>query len=361
MLLKGSLTYEDYKKLFDSKIILSNHFNLNQLQPSSIDLTLSDECYEIKSSFLSPNDNIRNKLNSFIKKKINLKHGYTLKKNITYLINLNEKLKLPKKIFGKCNPKSSTGRLDIFCRTIFDYCNEYEKIPFEYSGEIFLEVTSRAFNIKLKQGDSLNQMRLVKGKNIILDDNQLHNYHIKHPIIFNSSNKPIVPKVSNGLKISVDLKSNNSIVAYKAKEKAPVLIFNKTKAHRINDFWEPLINKNNSLMIDPGKFYILKSKEKIKIPKTMAGEMIPYDTAIGDFRAHYAGFFDPGFGENNGSHAVLEVRTNEVSFTLEDGQIIATLLYENLNKIPEVTYGSKINSNYQNQDLALSKHFNVLD
>ena len=360
-MLNGSLIYDDYKKHFNSNLIFSNNFNLNQLQPSSIDLTLSDECFEIRSSFLSPKNKVRNKLSNFIKKKINLKNSYTLKKNVIYLIKLNEELRLPKNIFGKCNPKSSTGRLDIFCRTIFDFCNEYEKIPFEYNGEIFLEITSRAFDVKLQQGDSLNQIRLVKEKNNILNDNQLYFYHNKDPIIFDSSNNCIVPTISNGLKISVDLKSNNSIVAYKAKKKSPVLIFSQKKKHKVNDFWEPIKNQDNSLMIIPGEFYILKSKEKIKIPKTMAGEMTPYDTSIGDFRVHYAGFFDPGFGENNGSYAVLEVRTNEVSFTLEDGQIIATLLYENLNKIPKVTYGSDINSNYQNQNLALSKHFNVID
>ena len=132
----GSLTYNDYKKLFYSKIIFSNNFKINQLQPSSIDLTLSDECYEIKSSFLSPNNKVKDRLSDFIKKKIILQNGYTLKKNITYLIKLNEELRLPKNIFGKCNPKSSTGRLDIFCRTILDFCDEYEKIPFEYNGEI---------------------------------------------------------------------------------------------------------------------------------------------------------------------------------------------------------------------------------
>ena len=356
----GSLIYDDYKKLFNTKIVTSNNFNLNQLQPSSIDLTLSNECYEIKSSFLSPNDTVRNKLKNFIKKPIKLQDGYILKKNIIYLIKLNEELRLTKNIFGKCNPKSSTGRLNIFCRTILDYCDEYEKIPFEYNGEIFLEVTSRAFDVKLQQGDSLNQMRLTNQKKNILDDKILLSYHDKDPIIFDSSSNSITPIILNGLKISVDLKSNNSIVAYKAKKESPVLIFNQKRKHEVNEFWEPIKNHNNSLMINPGEFYILKSKEKIKIPKSMAGEMIPYDTAIGDFRVHYAGFFDPGFGENKGSYAVLEVRTNEVPFTLEDGQIIATLLYENLNAIPEITYGKAINSNYQNQKLELSKHFNVI-
>ena len=356
---KGALIYDDYTKLINNKIIFSKNFNYKQLQPSSIDLTLSDECYEINSSFLSSNNKIKNKLNKFLIKKISLKKGYVFKKNKTYLVRLNEELKLPKNIFGKCNPKSSTGRLDIFCRTILDFSNEYEKIPFGYNGEMFIEITSRAFNIKFHKGDSLNQMRLVYKKNNLIDDKKLSLYNKDKPIIFCLENKNLSTYISNGLKITVDLKSNNSIIAYKAKKKSPVLIFNK-KNHSIKDFWIPIKNKDDSLTIKPGQFYILKSKEKIKIPNNMAAEMIPYDTAIGDFRAHYAGFFDPGFGGKLGSHAVLEVRTNEVSFTLEDGQIIATLLYEYLKKDPKITYGKKINSNYQNQNLALSKHFNVI-
>jgi len=359
-MLSGPFTYNDYKKFVNSKIIFSKNFKQNQLQPSSIDLSLSKECYEISSSFLSPNSKVRNKLNNFINKKINLQNGYIFKKNITYLVKLNEELKLTKKIFGKCNPKSSTGRLDIFCRTIIDFCDEYEKIPYGYNGEIFLEITSQAFNIKFTQGDSLNQLRLVNYKNNILNDKKLLSCHNKYPIIFDKFNSPIGPVVSKGLKISVDLTNSNTIVAYKAKKKSPLLVFNHIKKHKVNDFWIPLTSKNGSLTILPKEFYILKSKEKIRIPKNITGEMIPYDTAIGDFRAHYAGFFDPGFGEKNGSHAVLEVKTNEVSFSLEDGQIIATLLFEYLQTIPKVTYGKKINSNYQNQNLALSKHFEVI-
>ncbi len=359
-MLEGSITFDDYTKFFEKKVISSKYYDKKQIQPSSIDLTLSDECFEVSSSFLSNNDKVKNKLRNFTKKKINLANGFNLKKNRTYIIKLNEKLNLPNNIFGKCNPKSTTGRLDIFCRTIFDFSNEYEKIPYGYNGNIFLEITSRAFDIQLNKGDSLNQMRLINLKQNHLIDSELLKYHKKDPIIFNNINDILIPQISNGLKISVDLSSNNSIIAYRAKKNSPILIFNAIKKHEIDDFWETIYYNDNELMIIPGEFYILKSKEKIKIPKTMAGEMVPYDTAIGDFRAHYAGFFDPGFGGNTGSHAVLEVRTNEVSFTLEDGQTIATLLYESLNKIPKFTYGSDINSNYQNQELALSKHFKVI-
>ena len=163
--------------------------------------------------------------------------------------------------------------------------------------------------------------------------------------------------LSNGLKISVDLSSSNLINAYVAKSKTPILFYNKSKYHKINDFWIPVRCEDNRIIIKKNKFYILKSKEKIQIPKNMAGEMIPYDTSLGDFRAHYAGFFDPGFGSKNGSYAVLEVKTNEVPFILEDGQNIARIKYEELNKNSKVLYGKAIQSNYQNQSLALSKHF----
>ena len=357
----GSLTYIDYIKFFKSKKIISKNFNKNQVQPSSIDLTLSNECFQISSSFLSPSSSLQNKIQKFLIKKISLDYGYIFKKNKTYLVKLNESLNLPKSTFGKCNPKSSTGRLDIFCRTIFNYSNEYEKIPLGYKGDVFLEITSRAFDVKLHSGDSLNQMRLVIKKKKLINDLRLLSYHKKNPIIFYDSKKNIQSYISSGLKISVDLNNKNSIIAYKAKNNCPVLLFNKTKTHKISDFWKPIKCNNDSLTIFPGEFYILKSKEKIRIPGFLAAEMIPYDTAIGDFRAHYAGFFDPGFGSNKGSYAVLEVRTSEVPFTLEDGQIIATLIFEKLNKNPKISYGPEIDSNYQNQELALSKHFKVIE
>ena len=354
---KGALVYNDYVKLLKNNNIINNKYNTHQIQPSSLDLTLSEECYEIKASFLSPKSKIRNKLKNIIIRKIDLTKGYTLKKNVSYLVKLNEKLNLNNNISGKCNPKSSTGRLDIFCRTIIDYCDEYEKIPNNYKGEIFLEITSRSFNVLLNKNDSLNQMRLSFDKSNYINDNSLEKLHKIQPIIFNCKGKRKNPDISSGLKISVDLDKNNNISAYVAKNNAPTLIFNKIKFHKIKDYWNRINTKKNNLIIEPGKFYILKSKEKIRIPQNTAGEMIPYDTSIGDFRVHYAGFFDPGFGNNSGSFAVLEIKTNEVPFVLEDGQVIARIKYEKLNKKSKVVYGTSIKSNYQNQGLALSKHF----
>ena len=357
---KGSLVHEDYLDLFKSNNINYVKYTSSQIQPSSLDLTLSEECYEIEASFLSPNANVRDKLTKIINKKIDLNDAYILKKNTTYIVRLNEKLNLKNDIFGKCNPKSSTGRLDIFCRTILNFSDEYEKIPINYNGEIFLEITPRSFNIALKKGDSLNQMRLIHQNHKYVEDESLHNFHKIDPIIFDEFGNTNVADISSGLKISVDLKKINKTSAYIAKDNAPVLHYNKINSHKVSDFWDTIKTKDDYLIIKPGKFYILKSKQKIRIPKTMAGEMKPYDTGIGDFRVHYAGFFDPGFGDPFGSYAVLEVKTNEVPFILHDDQVIAKIHYEKLNKETKVVYGSNIKSNYQNQALALSKHFETL-
>jgi len=351
--MSGSLVYEDYISLCKKNKILNLKLYKLQIQPSSIDLSLSNECYEIKTSFLSPNNKVRDKLTKIYTKKINLNTPKIFKKNKTYIVRLNEKLKLNNAIKGHCNPKSSTGRLNIFCRTILDYCDEYEKIPSNYNGEMFLEITTRSFDIKFSEGDKLNQMRLINKSQHYLNDKKLIKINKAKPIIFSKKKNPI----DNGLKVSVDLSNNNKVCAYVAKSISSYINFSKTNFYDINKFWKPLKPNKKTLIIEKNKFYILKSKEKIRIPDNLAGEMIPYDTGIGDFRVHYAGFFDPGFGDPLGSYAVLEVKTNELSFMIEDGQTIARIKYEKLNKKTSVLYGLNINSNYQNQKLALSKHF----
>jgi dCTP deaminase len=256
-----------------------------------------------------------------------------------------------------CNPKSSTGRLDIFCRTILNYCDEYEKIPLNYSGEMYIEITPRSFPIEFQKGDSLNQMRLVMKDHNRVYDEEIQTIHENDFITLDENNTKIFPKLKNGLTLSVDLSSSNKINAYIAKENTPTLTFSKVLHHSIKDFWKPANINNKKIVIKKNNFYILKSKEKIQIPQNMAGEMIPYDTSLGDFRAHYAGFFDPGFGKDFGSCAVLEVKTSEIDIILEDGQSIARIIFEKLNKRTKKLYGYDLNSNYQHQGLALSKHF----
>ncbi len=349
----GSLVHNDYLKLFKDKNIIGKYFDNNQIQPSSIDLSLSDECYELKYSFLSHNKKVRDKLNEFSTKKIDLSKKYKFKVNKTYIVRLREKLFLNNEIFGKCNPKSSTGRLDIFCRTIVDYSDEYEKIPYGYNGEIFLEITSRSFDIEFIEGNKLNQVRLINKKHNNLNDKKIIDINKK----FIKNNLLSYKNINNGLKISVNLEGVDKIVAYRAKKKSPTINYSKIQFYKPSNYWDALKSVNNKLVIEKNRFYILKSKEKVIIPNGYAGEMVPYDTGIGDFRAHYAGFFDPGFGVPGGSYAVLEVKTNEIPFILEDGQTIARIKYEKLNKNSKVLYGTKIKSNYQFQNLNLSKHF----
>tara|TARA_B100000575_G_scaffold290868_1_gene295450 strand:- start:1108 stop:2175 length:1068 start_codon:yes stop_codon:yes gene_type:complete len=351
----GSLTHQDYHKLVMSNHITSANFNIDQIQPSSIDLSLSEECYEIKYSFLPNKVKVKDKLEDLIIKKINLKKKYIFEINKTYLVKLNEELNLSNNLFGHCNPKSTTGRLDIFCRTLVDYADEYEQISNNYKGSIYLEITSRSFNIEFQKGDRLNQLRLINKKHNYISDKDLVKINKNYPLITNKLDS--FSKIDNGLKVSVDLSKNIKINAFSAKKNTRVLHFNKINFYKIKDFWKPIKNKDNSLIIEKNKFYILKSKEKVRIPPYLAGEMIPYDTGIGDFRAHYAGFFDPGFGDPNGSYAVLEVKTNEIPFLIEDNQTIARIKYEKLNKKSNVVYGDQIKSNYQNQGLKLSKHF----
>ena len=353
----GSLTYEDYIYLYSKNKIYSSNFSINQIQPSSVDLTLSEECYQISASFLSISGSVKDNLNKVKIKEIDLNNKYLFEKNKTFLVKLNESLNLEKNIYGLCNPKSSTGRLDVFCRTILNNSDEYEKIPMNYNGEMFIEITSQSFDIEFQKGDSLNQLRLVNKNHLYIFDQDLQKFHYDEFLTLNKNNKKINPKIDNGLKISVDLSNENKVNAYVAKKNAPVLSYKKIKFHKIHEFWDLLSTKDNKIIIEKDKFYILRSKEKIQIPKNMAGEMIPYDTSLGDFRVHYAGFFDPGFGNIYGSYAVLEVKTNEVSFLLEDGQSIARIKYEMLNKESKLLYGSQLNSNYQHQELALSKHF----
>ena len=221
----GTLVYEDYIFLYKNNNIKSLNFEKSQIQPSSIDLSLSEECYEIRTSFLSPNNKERNKLKKIYSKKISLKTPKILKKDKTYIVRLNETLKLKSSITGHCNPKSSTGRLNIFCRTILDYCDEYEKIPKNYNGEMFLEITTRSFDIKISKGDKLNQMRLRKKLNNYLNDNDLKKINKRSTIIF--TNKKNI--IENGLRVSVDLSNDNRICAYVAKKTSLNINFMKIR------------------------------------------------------------------------------------------------------------------------------------
>jgi dCTP deaminase len=280
-----------------------------------------------------------------------------------YIVPLQEELSLPENYSGKANPKSSTGRLDVFIRLITDYGVAFEEIREGYRGKLYAEIVPLTFEVLVREGTRLNQLRLRRG-NPPSTDKMLFDLHEREPIVYFRDAEPAEPVISDGLKLSVDLEGVDGadIVGYRARKDAPPIDLAKVDYYDPQAFWEPLYrNASRSIVLAPGDFYILTSKEKVSVPPDSAAEMLPFDPSVGEFRVHYAGFFDPGFGWSSerptGSHAVLEVRSHEVRSLLEDGQIVGRLNYERLLALPTKLYGGDIGSAYQSQKLTLSKHF----
>ncbi len=326
------LNREQILKLIEKKNILSNKsLGNNQVQPASLDLTLSNKCYRIKASFIPNNIKISRIIKELALTKINLDKNSLLEKNCIYLCELNEKLNLPKNIMGKSNPKSTTGRLDIFTRVITENGKEYDFINYNYKGKLYLEIIPQSFSIILKKNTSLNQMRFFQGTNI------------------NNKTKQI--------KISVSIK-RNKIAAYKAKRITSAIDINKINFYKSNKYWEEIIPKDNFFVIERDEFYILRSKELIIIKNNQAAELEPFKDSFGNFRVHYAGFFDPGFGNSKlGTPAVLELRAYDTPFIIRDSQLVGQLNYFDIDEVKKKSYGTKIKSNYFNQNLKLAKQF----
>lgn len=334
-----------------------------QIQPASIDLRLGSVAYRVRGSFLpGPNSTVRSRLESFKMHEVDLKVGAVLEKGCVYVVPLQENLSLKKNISGMANPKSSTGRLDIFTRVITDYAAEFDRIPRGYKGLLYAEISPLTFSIKVRMGTKLSQLRLRRGSPPHYET-AMRRLHENNPLVA-AKDVDVVDITKTGVAFTVDLvgDTNTGIMGYKAKQHADVIDVERADHYDLHDFWEPLYNRgSNSLILDTDAFYILASKETVCVPPDHAAEMRAYDTFVGEFRVHYAGFFDPGFGYDDaggsGSRAVLEVRSHDVPFVLEDGQRVGRLVYERLTAVPDQLYGSRIGSNYQQQGLKLSKHF----
>ena len=338
----GILPSQEIKTAIESQIISAwQSITHEQIQPASIDLRLGKTAYRVRASFLPGSQaTVEDKLKSITIDKIDLSDGAVLEKGCVYIVPIQERLKLPKNISGMANPKSSTGRLDIFTRVITDNATEFDRISSGYVGPLFAEISPLTFSVLVYPGSRLSQLRLRRGD-------------------FNAA---------DGISFTVDLagfkvsNKKNKIVGYRAKQHAGVIDIENIGHYDLIDYWDPILARNDkALVLDPDEFYILASKETVSVPPDQAAEMRAYDTLVGEFRVHYAGFFDPGFGHNKagggGSRAVLEVRSHDVPFVIEDGQMVGRLVYEPLTKNPDILYGSDVSSNYQNQGLKLSKHF----
>ena len=329
----------------------------DQIQPASLDLRLGDTAYRIRTSFLpGVSGQVMQKLEMLAFHKIDLTDGAVLETGCVYLVPLMEALALPERTGGFANPKSSTGRIDVFTRVITDFGVEFDKAPPGYKGHLYLEVSPRTFPVLVRAGSRLSQIRFRRG-NPAHSDAEIKRLHQESALVDGRAN------IDGGLALSIDLAGDKQtgLIGYRAKRHAGLIDVDRVNALPMKEYWEPIYNHGkNQLILDPDEFYILASRESVSIPPTHAAEMVPFNPLVGEFRVHYAGFFDPGFGaglEGKGSRAVLEVRSREVPFILEHGQVIGRLIYERLTDRPEVLYGKSLSSNYQRQGLRLSKHF----
>jgi dCTP deaminase len=334
------------------------------LQPASIDLTLGPVAYRLRSSFLPGSVTVREKLSEYAMGELDLTgDGAVLEQNRPYLIPLEERISLPEGIRGRTNPRSSTGRLDVFTRVITDKGAHFDDIREGYDGALFLEIVPMSFTVKARAGITLNQLRLISGRARVSGDD-LIKLHDTEPIVFaGSSSKPgDQVRVADGVFLSVDLEGEGMPFAgYKAKFNSGLLDLSRQGTYQINDFWERVEAKKGRLTLEAGAFYLLVSRERVRIPPDYAAEMAAYDPTSGELRTHYAGFFDPGFGDvvgdSPGTPAVLEVRAHDVPFSLEHGQRVCTLTFEKMSSRPEILYGSDLGSRYQRQYISLSRQF----
>ncbi|MCS6761718.1 MAG: 2'-deoxycytidine 5'-triphosphate deaminase [Candidatus Devosia symbiotica] len=334
-------------------------FDSDQVQPASLDLRLGDVAFRVRSSFLpGPSHSMAERIEALKLHEIDLTRGGVLERGCVYLVPLQESLELPDMVSASANPKSSTGRLDVFTRVIGDRARGFDQMPKGYQGPLYLEISPRTFPILVRTGSRLSQMRFCCGDSrlTVAEHRALH---ASDTLVFDND----VP-VGEGVALSIDLKGvgRNGLVGFRSKRHAAVVDVDKKAILDIHDFWDPLYSRGREeLILDPDEFYILVSDEAVHVPPTHAAEMMPFDPLVGEFRVHYAGFFDPGFGHSSaggtGSRAVLEVRSREVPFLLGHGQTIGRLIYERLAEKPDRLYGSALGSNYQAQTLKLSKHF----
>lgn len=386
----GILPDRHLKRLIaEESISAIRHIDDDQIQPASLDLRLGDIAYRLISSFLPEQSENGSRNDSQPLPLLNMLHlyydelvmyeidltqdqGAILEKGHVYLVPLLERVALPPHVRGRANPKSSTGRLDIFTRLITDLNAGFDEIPLGYQGPLYLEIVPRSFTIRVQTGLALNQLRLLTGRPTVSDP-QLRTLHRSSKLLYHNDDDPVESRplasqeirVDHGLFLGIDLRGSDAdreIVGYRAKKNSHVVDLSRIGYYSALDFWEPIYRQpNNTLLLEPEEFYILASHERIKVPAGYAAEMVAYEAAFGELRTHYAGFFDTGFGAGDGprkgTKVVLEVRPHDVPFLIRDGQTFFKVVYEHMLDLPEHLYGASIGSNYHEQGLTLSKHF----
>ena len=354
--MNGVLPDSEIRKLIESGVVAADLPVLpEQIQPASLDLRLGHTAWRLRASFLAgPGRPVRDRLADLQMHRMDLSQGAVLERGCVYLVPLMERVRLPRGLSAVANAKSSTGRLDLLTRLIADGGTEFDRLPKMYDGPLYAEICPRSFSVLVRPGMRLNQLRLRSGQ-AILSDAELSELHRREPLVGGPA------LIDNGLGFSVDLRpETGDLVGYRARPHSGVIDLDRIGAYDSREFWDELRTKDGRLILDPGAFYILVSRESVAIPADYAAEMAPYLAMVGEFRVHYAGFFDPGFGIGQagaGARGVLEVRCHEAPFVLEHGQVVGRLVYERMAARPDRLYGADIASNYQGQGLKLAKQF----
>ena len=348
-----------------------------QFQPASLDLRLGPTAYQLRASFLPFRETVQSRLgerglaeSDLVIDQLTLSgSGATLQRGSVYLVPLLEALNLPPDVRGRSNPKSTTGRLDIFTRVITDATPRFDEIRAGYRGALYLEVSPQSFPVRVQAGASLNQLRLLSGQTA-MTDSVLEALYRETPLLYDDDERPVPVErtvFNDGLCMGVDLsgKLTEGIIGYRAHPNPPAIDLSRTAFYDPAEFWEPIKRPTrDAYILEANRFYILLSKERIRVPPEFAAEMVVYDAGAGEIRTHYAGFFDPGFGWGDGTilgtKVVMEVRAREVPFMVYDGQTSFKVWFERLRTRPERVYGSDLGSSYQRQTLTLSKHFKRL-
>ena len=358
----GILPSQAIRGLIGEKHIQSLHgIGEDQIQPASLDLRLGATAHRVRASFLpGAGTAVEAKIDALGMHQFDLSQGAVLEKGCVYIVPLMESLSLGKRVSAIANPKSSIGRLDVFTRLITDGAVEFDRVRAAYRGPLYAEISPRAFSIVVRQGDRMCQLRVRRGSPTATDT-ALRRLHQEVGLVDGEEG---AVNIARGIAVSVDLdgEAEGSLVGYRAKSHTDLVDISRIATYDPLDFWEPIhAAPRRGILLDPGGFYILASREAVTVPPDHAAEMTPYDTRVGEFRVHYAGFFDPGFGYAEsggaGSRAVLEVRSHEVPFVLEHGQVVGRLVYERLTQVPDKIYGTSIGSSYQRQGLRLAKQF----
>ena len=365
---QGVLPSQALERAVEAGIVEAEDFKIppSNIQPASLDLRLGETAYRIRSSFLPDRRPVDVKLKEFVEDELDIiREGKVLEPNTPYLIPLIERLHLPPDVRARTNPKSSTGRLDVFTRVITDESYRFDEIRPGYSGPLYLEVVPLSFTVRVRHKLALNQLRLSVGDASVRDD-ELRRLHAEEPILFRGGDA--LPDrdfaTANGLFLSLDLTGDTSgRVGYRARKYSSVIDMEGIAEYDWQKFWDPVRREaGDRIILHPNAFYLLLSNEAVRVPPRFAAEMTAYDPTSGELRTHYAGFFDPGFGYDRdgalfGSRSALEVRAHDVPFAIEHGQRVAKLTFDRMAAEPERLYGDAIGSSYQGQMDTLSKHF----